>query len=159
MPLSKNPKTPPKTIFFLQKKTDVHDFWNAPSIMFLNYQKMCYWGCFEESPILSALKEKIFNKIKKSNRIKPQENLPFQDVKYLLESVFKNYLYLLPDPFCVPIFHPISETESYGILQSILTVIHLPLCFVISNLANKKAETDWLYNNARTRQSPLIILA
>ena len=87
---------------------------------------------------MSALKKKIFNKIKKSNRIKLQENLLFQDAKFLLESVFKNYFYLLPDPFCAPIFHPIFETESYGILQSILTVIHLPLCFVIDNLANKK---------------------
>ena len=46
----------------------------------------------------------------------------------MCEKVFQNKFHLLPKtykiyPFCAPIFHPISESESYGL------VFNLMLCF------------------------------
>ena len=38
MPLSKKPKTPLEKKFD-KKKNDVQDFWNAPSPLFLSFQK------------------------------------------------------------------------------------------------------------------------
>ena len=42
MPSSKNPKSPTKTKV-LDNKNEVLDFWTAPSVMFLDYQKSYFY--------------------------------------------------------------------------------------------------------------------
>ena len=59
-----------------------------------------------ESLILSALKQKILGEIKQLNGIKNPKNI--------LSSKMINTFYLKHQkyPFCAPIFHPLSDTES-----------------------------------------------
>ena len=60
MPLSKKkPQNNPKNGNFGQKKHDIQDFWNGPSVMFSNFPKNCFWGVVgffltQECFILSA---------------------------------------------------------------------------------------------------------
>ena len=101
-----------KQKFWTRKKHDVQDFWNAPSVMFLNKNKKKVFEVFlvfltKKSLILSALKQNIVGEIKQSNGIKPPKNLLSQDFlyvfssqrKFLVESVFINDLYLLPETY------------------------------------------------------------
>ena len=69
---------------FWTKKHDVQYFWNAPSVMFLDYPKQPFLGCFcfflmRERPILTVLKQMISDEIKQSNSIKPPKNQLFHD--------------------------------------------------------------------------------
>ena len=64
-----------------QKKHEVLDFLNMPSIMFLDCPKLQFLRVFfcvsffftKERPMLIALKQMILDEIKQSNGIKPQK--------------------------------------------------------------------------------------
>ena len=80
---SKNQKHPLKQKKNAQKKHDIQKFWNAPSLMFLNFKKIYFlrvFFCFftKEVRILIALMQKILDEIKQSNGIKPPKNLLFK---------------------------------------------------------------------------------
>ena len=78
---------------------------------------------FKESLILSALKQNILNEIEQLNGKKKIyffktfcKFLPPKGIfvgKCLLNMFFTFYLKHQKYPFCAPIFHPISENESY----------------------------------------------
>ena len=102
-------------------------FMECPKLCIFKFPKKYFFWVFyftKESLILSPLKQNILDEIKQSNAIRPQKNLFFRDCwlvsssqrKFLLESVLKIiYTFYLKHhvyPFCAPIFHPISETES-----------------------------------------------
>ena len=115
-----------------KKKDDVQDFWNAPSVMFLNFQKneflWVFLGFFltKKSLILSALKQKIVGEIRLSNGIKPPKNLLSQDIckflphkqnfwwKVSSKMIYTFYWKHQKYSFCAPIFHTLSQTESLG---------------------------------------------
>ena len=79
----------------------------------------------KERPILTALKQMILDEIKQSNGIKPQKIYFFMIFcKFLPHKgnfcwkvpskvIYTFYLKHRKYPFCAPIFHPLSETESY----------------------------------------------
>ena len=80
----------------------------------------------KERPILTVLKQMILYEIKQSNGIKPQQIyffmifckfLPHKGTfcwKVLSKNINTFYLKHQKYPFCAPIFHPLSETESYA---------------------------------------------
>ena len=128
MPSSKKTKTPPKNKILDKKKHDIQDFWNAPSVMFSNFQKNEFLTVFlvfltKNSLILSALKQMIVGEIKLSNGIKPKNHFLKIFCKFLphkgkfwwkvsSKMIYTFYLKHQKYPFCAPIFHPLSETES-----------------------------------------------
>ena len=79
----------------------------------------------KEHPILTVLKQMFLDEIKQSNGIKPQKLTFFMIFcKFLshkgtfcwkvpLKNIYTFYLKHQKYPFCAPIFHPLSETESY----------------------------------------------
>ena len=87
----------------------------------------------KERPILTALKQMILDEIEQSNGIKPQKNNFFMIFcKFLLHKgnlcwkvpsqiSYTFYLKHKKYPFCAPNFHPLSETESQGLLQATAT--------------------------------------
>ena len=78
----------------------------------------------KERPILTVLKQMILDEIKQSNGIKPQKInffmifckfLPHKETlcwKVPSQDIFIFYLKHQKYPYCAPIFHPLSETES-----------------------------------------------
>ena len=81
----------------------------------------------KERPILTVLKQMILDEIKQSNGTKPPKINFFMIFCKLLphkrtfcwkvpsKNIYTFYLKHRKYPFCAPIFHPLSETESYGI--------------------------------------------
>ena len=79
----------------------------------------------KERPILTVLKQMILDEIKQSNGIKPQKITIFMIFLNFLphkgnfgwklpsKIIYTFYLKHQKYPFCAPIFHPLSETESY----------------------------------------------
>ena len=79
----------------------------------------------KERPILTALKQMILDEIRQSNGIKSQKiNFFMVFCKFLPHKenfcwkvpskvIYTYYLKHQKYPFCAPIFHPLSETESY----------------------------------------------
>ena len=95
--------------------------------MFLDCQKYQFLRVFlvfvtKELHILAALQQMILDEIKQSNDIKPQEIfmifckfLPHKGNfcwKVPSKVIYTFYRKLQKYPFCAPIFHPLSETES-----------------------------------------------
>ena len=108
-------------------KNDVLYFWNAPSVMFLDYPNYSFLRVFlvfitKERPILTVLKQIILDEIKQSNGIKPQKiNFFMIFCKFLphtgtfwwkvpSKNIYTFYLKHQKYPFCAPIFHPLSDT-------------------------------------------------
>ena len=130
MPLSKKPETPTKMKSFGKKwcprfleYTERHVFRLSKITVFEGL-----FGFLEkERPILAALKQMIVSDINQSIGIKPQniyffmifcKFLPHKGnfcLKVHPKVIFTFYLKLQKYPLCAPIFHPLSETESYGI--------------------------------------------
>ena len=100
--------------FFDKKKHNGLDFWNVSSFMFLDYQKTFLRAFLiflftKECPILTALNSRLFE-------MKLGSQMVFCRFFPHKQSASKNnYTFSLKHPkypFCAPIFHPISETES-----------------------------------------------
>ena len=80
----------------------------------------------KKRPILTALKQMILDEIRQSNGIKPPKiNFFTIFCKFLPHKgnftwkvpskvIYTFYLKHQKYPFCAPIFHPLSETESYA---------------------------------------------
>ena len=83
----------------------------------------------KERPILTVLKQMILDEIKQSNGTKPPKINFFMIFCKLLphkrtfcwkvpsKNIYTFYLKHRKYPFCAPIFHPLSETESYEIVE------------------------------------------
>ena len=83
----------------------------------------------KERLILSALMHKILDEIKESNGIKPPEKSTFSTF-FVSFTLTKDFFWKVSSNFCIPlivkhpkytfcepIFHPIFESESNGVLQ------------------------------------------
>ena len=107
--------------------------------MFLDYPKYPFLRVFlvfitKERPILTVLKQMILDEIKQSNGIKPPKiNFFMIFCKFLPHKgnfcwkvpskvIYTFYLKHKKSPFCAPILHPLSETESIDgfVLKSII---------------------------------------
>ena len=79
MSLSKKPKTPTKMKMLDKKKHEVLNFFNAPSVLFLDIKKrflrVFLVSLTKERPILNALKQMILDEIRQSNGIKSQKTI------------------------------------------------------------------------------------
>ena len=84
-----------------KKKHEVLDFFNAPSVMFLEYQKKLFVMVFL---VFFDKGTPYFNCIKADD---------FRWYKITKNLLYTFYLKHLKYSFCAPIFHPLSETESY----------------------------------------------
>ena len=100
-----------------------------------------------ERPVLTALKQMILNEIKQSNALKPQtinfflifcKFIPHKGNfcwKVSWKVIYTFYLKHQKYPFWTPIFHPLSETESYA-----FTIVHFIL---VSTRKEERASPSW----------------
>ena len=112
------------------KKHEVLDFWKVPSVMFLDYHKkqfkVIFFFFLQGTFFLTALKQMISDEISQSNGIKSQNISSFMIFWWFIphkgnfcwkvpsKVIYNFYLKHQKYPFCATIFHPLSETESYG---------------------------------------------